>query len=246
MILSPDSLVSQVEVSNQTLKSAEAAYRQSRALIRENRSALYPTVSASGGPTQIGTGQSCSFSGGSSGNATQFAGTGSLSWEIDIWGGIRRTIENASAAAQASAADLAAARLSIQAEVITNYFSLRVADESRRLFEASAAAYQRSLQIVQNQVNAGIASNLDLAQARTLVQQTQAQVVAATLQRTLFEHAIAALIGKAPAELTIAPSKMTDTVFPFLDAGIPSTLLERRPILRPPNARWRQPMLRSG
>jgi NodT family efflux transporter outer membrane factor (OMF) lipoprotein len=222
------SLVSQVEVSNQTLKSAEAAYRQSRALIRENRSTLYPTVSASGGPTQIGTGQSRSSSGNSSGNATQFAGTGSLSWEIDIWGGIRRTIENASAAAQASAADLAAARLSIQAEVITDYFSLRVADESRRLFEASVAAYQRSLQIVQNQVNAGIASNLDLAQARTLVQQTQAQVVAATLQRTLFEHAIAALIGKAPAELTIAPSKLSETV-PFLDAGIPSTLLERRP-----------------
>jgi NodT family efflux transporter outer membrane factor (OMF) lipoprotein len=225
-----DSLVSQVEVSNQTLKADEAAYRQSRALIRQNRSALYPTVSASGGPTAIGTGQSRSFgsSSGSSGNATQFATTGSLSWEIDIWGSIRRTIENASAAAQASAATLAAARLLIQAEVVIDYFSLRVADESRRLFEASVANYQRSLEIVQNQVNAGIASNLDVAQARTLVQQTQAQVVAATLQRTLFEHAIAALIGKAPAELTIAPSKMTETV-PFLDAGIPSALLERRP-----------------
>jgi len=222
-----DSLVSQVEVSNQTLKSDEAAYRQSRALIRQNRSALYPTISASGGPTEIGTGQGRS-SGSSSGNAAQFAATGSLSWEIDIWGSIRRTIENASAAAQASAANLAAARLSIQAEVVVDYFSLRVADESRRLFEASVAAYQRSLQIVQNQVNAGIASNLDLAQARTLLQQTQAQVISATLQRTLFEHAIAALIGKAPAELNIAPSKITDTV-PFFDAGIPSTLLERRP-----------------
>jgi NodT family efflux transporter outer membrane factor (OMF) lipoprotein len=222
-----DSLVSQVEVSNQTLKADEAAYRQSRALIRQNRSALYPTVSASGGPTAIGTGQSRSSSS-SSGNATQFAATGSLSWEIDIWGGIRRTIENASAAAQASAATLAAARLLIQAEVVIDYFSLRVADDSRRLFEASVANYQRSLEIVQNQVNAGIASNLDVAQAQTLVQQTQAQVVAATLQRTLFEHAIAALIGKAPAELTIAPSKMTETV-PFLDAGIPSALLERRP-----------------
>ncbi len=222
-----DSLVSQVEVSNQTLKADEAAYRQSRALIRQNRSLLYPTVSASGGPTAIGTGQSRSF-GSSSGYSTQFAATGSLSWEIDIWGGIRRTIESASAAAQASAATLAAARLLIQAEVVIDYFSLRVADESRRLFEASVANYQRSLEIAQNQVNAGIASNLDVAQARTLVQQTQAQVVAATLQRTLFEHAIAALIGKAPAELTIAPSKITETV-PFLDAGIPSALLERRP-----------------
>jgi NodT family efflux transporter outer membrane factor (OMF) lipoprotein len=207
-----DSLVSQVEVSNQTLKADEAAYRQSRALIRQNRSALYPTVSASGGPTQIGTGQNR----GSGGNATQFAGTGSLSWEIDIWGGIRRTIENASAAAQASAADLAAARLSLQA------------DERKRLFDASVAAFQRSFEIVQNQVNAGIASNVDLAQARTLVQQTQAQAIDTTLQRALFEHAIAALIGKAPSELTIAPTKFPETV-PFLDAGIPSALLERRP-----------------
>jgi NodT family efflux transporter outer membrane factor (OMF) lipoprotein len=219
-----DSLVSQVEVSNQTLKSAEAAYRQSRALIRQNRSALYPTVSASGGPTEIGTGQNR----GTGGNAAQFAATGSLSWEIDIWGGIRRTIENASASAQASAGDLAAARLSLQAEVIVDYFSLRVADERRRLFEASVTAYQRSFQIVQNQVNAGIASNVDLAQARTLVQQTQAQVIDSTLQRALFEHAIAALVGKAPAELSIAPAKFPETV-PFLDSGIPSALLERRP-----------------
>jgi NodT family efflux transporter outer membrane factor (OMF) lipoprotein len=222
-----DSLASQVEVSNQTLISAEAAYRQSRALIRQNRSALYPTVSASGGPTEIGTGLNRG-AGAKSSTALQFAATGALSWELDIWGGIRRTIENASAAAQASAADLAAARLSLQAEVVTNYFSLRVTDERKRLFEASLAAFQRSFVIVQNQVNAGIASNVDLAQARTLVQQTQAQVVDTTLQRALFEHAIAALVGKAPSELTIAPSKFSQVV-PFLDAGVPSALLERRP-----------------
>ena len=153
---------------------------------------------------------------------------GSLSWEIDLWGRIRRTIESDSAAAQASAADLAAARLSIQSMLATNYFSLRVSDRRRQLFERSVAAYAQSLAIVRNQVNAGTASRLDLVQAQTIYEQTRASLVAEGVTRAQFEHAIAALVGKAPAEVSIAPAPLPETV-PTIDAGIPSALLERRP-----------------
>ncbi|MBS0549004.1 MAG: efflux transporter outer membrane subunit [Proteobacteria bacterium] len=227
-----DRLMAQVEVSNQTLKQNEAAYRQAVALIRQTQSQLFPTIGYTGNVLQRSSGggvSSTGTSGGSVGNSQgQFSVGGSLSWEIDLWGRIRRTIESDAAAAQASAGDLAAARLSIQSSLATNYFSLRVSDRRRRLFEESVAAYARSLQIVQNQVDAGTASRLDLVQAQTILQQTRAQLVVEGVNRAQFEHAIAALIGKAPAEVSIAPAPLPATV-PTIDAGIPSALLERRP-----------------
>jgi NodT family efflux transporter outer membrane factor (OMF) lipoprotein len=130
--------------------------------------------------------------------------------------------------AQASAADLDAARLSIQSSLAINYFSLRVSDRRRALFEESVAAFGRSLQIVNNQVAAGTASKLDQVQAQTIYDQTRAQLVAEGVVRAQFEHAIAALIGKAPAEVSIATAPLPETV-PTIEAGIPSALLERRP-----------------
>lgn len=227
-----DGLMAQVEVSNQTLKQNEAAYRQAVALIRQTQSQLYPTIGYTGSATQNSTrtGSSTSTaSGGTPGNSQgQLSAGGSLSWEIDVWGRIRRTIESDAASAQASAADLAAARLSVQSSLATNYFSLRVSDRRRRLYEESVAAYARSLQIVQNQVTAGTASRLDLVQAQTILEQTRAQLVAEGVNRGQFEHAIAALIGKAPAEVGIAPAPLPQTV-PTIEAGVPSALLERRP-----------------
>ncbi|MBS0540786.1 MAG: efflux transporter outer membrane subunit [Proteobacteria bacterium] len=227
-----DRLMAQVEVSNQTLKQNEAAYRQAVALIRQTQSQLFPTIGYTGNVLQRSSGggvSSTGTSGGSVGNSQgQFSVGGSLSWEIDLWGRIRRTIESDAAAAQASAGDLAAARLSIQSSLATNYFSLRVSDRRRRLFEESVAAYARSLQIVQNQVDAGTASRLDLVQAQTILQQTRAQLVVEGVNRAQFEHAIAALIGKAPAEVSIAPAPLPASV-PTIDAGVPSALLERRP-----------------
>jgi len=222
-----DQLVAQVDVSNQNLKASEAAYRQAVALIRQSQSALYPTVGYTGSMRQIGTGQS---RGGGPGGSSQgeFTAGGTLTWEIDLWGRIRRTIEGDSAAAQASAGDLAAARLSAQSSLAINYFSLRISDQRRRLLEESVAAYGRSLEIVRNQVNAGIASRVDLTQAQTLYEQTRAQLVAEGIARAQFEHAIAALVGKAPAELTVTPAPPPRTV-PTVDAGVPSALLERRP-----------------
>ncbi len=151
-----------------------------------------------------------------------------LSWEIDVWGRIRRTVESDAAAAQASAADLASARLSIQASLATAYFSLRIADDLLAFYRQSIAAYERSLEIVRNQMNAGTASGLDLAQAQTILEQTRALYAAENASRAQFEHAIAALVGKMPAEISVETAPTPRTV-PMLDAGTPTLLLERRP-----------------
>jgi len=227
-----DKLMAQVDVSNQTLKENEAAYRQAVALIRQTQSQLYPTLGYTGSTLQRSVGGGTSTTGTSSGSVGnsvgQFSVGGSLSWEIDLWGRIRRTIESDAAAAQASAGTLAAARLSIQSSLAINYFSLRVSDRRRRLYEESVAAYARSLAIVNNQAAAGTVSKLDQMQAQTIYDQTRAQLVAEGVNRAQFEHAIAALIGKSPGEVSIAPEPLPPTV-PTIDAGIPSALLERRP-----------------
>jgi NodT family efflux transporter outer membrane factor (OMF) lipoprotein len=227
-----DKLMAQVDVSNQTLKENEAAYRQAVALIRQTQSQLYPTLGYTGSTQQRSVGGGTSTTGISSGSVGtsvgQFSVGGSLSWEIDLWGRIRRTIESDAAAAQASAGTLAAARLSIQSSLAINYFSLRVSDRRRRLFEESVAAYARSLAIVNNQAAAGTVSRLDQMQAQTIYDQTRAQLVAEGVTRAQFEHAIAALIGKSPGEVSIAPEPLPPGV-PTIEAGIPSALLERRP-----------------
>ena len=233
-----DRLAAQVDISNQTLKASEAAYRQARALVRQDQSGLYPSITATASTVQTGTGALRSggttavVSQGQNGNVTsslsQYSGGGVLSWEIDVWGSIRRTIESDSAAAQASAGDLAAARLSAQADVAINYFSLRVSDQRTRLYQATVAAYARSLTIARNQVDAGIASRVDLAQAQTLYEQARSLLVAEGIARAQYEHAIAVLIGKAPSEFSLEPGQPPSDV-PTVDAGVPSALLERRP-----------------
>ena len=227
-----DRVAAQIDISNQTLMQAEAAYRQARALVRQDASVLYPTISGNAGFTQSGSASSSrSTQGGivsaGGGSISQFTMGSSLAWELDLWGRIRRQIESDSAAAQASAADLANARLSAQANLAINYFSMRNAEQQIKLFEASVAAFTRSLQIVQNQVDAGTASRLDLAQAQTQLEQTRAQLVGANINRATFEHAVAILVGKAPAEFSLEPGPPPPEV-PTLDAGVPSTLLERR------------------
>jgi len=227
-----DRVAAQIDISNQTLMQAEAAYRQARALVRQDASGLYPTVSGNAGFTQSGSASSSrSTQGGivsaGGGSISQFTMGPSLTWELDLWGRIRRQIESDSAAAQASAADLANARLSAQANLAINYFSMRIAEQQIKLFEGSVAAFTRSLQIVQNQVDAGTASRLDLAQAQTQLEQTRALLIGANINRATFEHAVAILVGKAPAEFSLEPGPPPPEV-PTLDAGVPSTLLERR------------------
>ncbi|MBI3196466.1 MAG: efflux transporter outer membrane subunit [Rhodospirillales bacterium] len=234
-----DRLAAQVDISNQTLKASEAAYRQARALVRQDQSGLYPTITADASAQQTGSGNqrgsgttttiiTTNQSGNVTSSTSQYSGGGVLTWEINVWGSIRRTIESDSAAAQASAGDLAAARLSAQADVAINYFSVRVSDQRTRLYQETVAAYGRSLQIVQNQVDAGIASRVDLTQAQTLYQQARSLLVAEGITRAQFEHAIAVLIGKTPAEFSLEPGQPPREV-PTVDAGVPSALLERRP-----------------
>jgi NodT family efflux transporter outer membrane factor (OMF) lipoprotein len=229
-----DRTTAQIDISNQTLMQAEAAYRQARALVRQDASGLYPTVSGNAGFTQSGSGSGSgrSTQGGvvssGSGSLSQFTMGPSLSWQADLWGRIRRQIESDSAAAQASAADLANARLSAQANLAINYFSMRISEQRILLFEASVAAFARSLQIVQNQLDAGIVSRVDLAQAQTQLEQTRAQLVAENINRAQFEHAVAVLAGKSPSAFTIEPGPPPPDDVPTFDAGVPSALLERR------------------
>ncbi|MDB5488772.1 MAG: hypothetical protein JWQ58_2487, partial [Reyranella sp.] len=230
-----DGLAAQIDVSNQNLKIFEANYRRARAIIRQDQSALYPSISGTGSAQQVGTGGQRGTSTTSTSTIQRFDSTqgqfstgGTLNWEIDLWGTLRRQVESDSAAAQASDADLANARLSAQTDLIINYSSLRISDDRKRLYEATVAAYLRSMQIAQNQVDAGIVSRVDLAQAQTQYEQTRAQLVNESINRALLEHAIALLVGKAPSEVSLEPAPTRLTV-PTVDSGVPSTLLERRP-----------------
>jgi NodT family efflux transporter outer membrane factor (OMF) lipoprotein len=228
-----DGLERQVEVSNQNLKAAEAAYRQARAVVAEGESGLFPTITLTGAGTRTGQGGHTTItSGGASFNSgrsnSSISLTADASWSVDLWGRIRRTVESDVANAQASAADLANARLSAQAQLATLYFELRAADQQKRLLDASVAAFTQSLQITRNQYAVGVAAPTDVVTAETQLEQTRAQAIAVGVQRAQFEHAIATLIGKPASDFSLPAASMPSAV-PIEPPGVPSTLLERRP-----------------
>ena len=215
-------LAAQVEVSNQNVAAAVAAYAQAEALARQQRAALFPSLNLDAGATRVGG------KGSQSGTANAYHLTLNASWEPDIWGALRLAVTSAQAGAQASAADLAAARLSAQAALATDYFALREADNEIALLNSAVDAYARSLRITQNQYNAAIAQRTDVLQAQTQLETTQANLTALVAQRERLEHAIALLIGKAPAEMRIAVAPW-DARVPALPLTVPSELLQRRP-----------------
>src|SRR5439155_1093690 len=147
--------------------------------------------------------------------------------ELDLWGRVRRSIESNEASAQASAGDLGAAKLSAQTELAQDYLLLRVQDATLRLLNDTVGAYERSLQLSRNQYAAGVAGRSDVVQAETQLKSTQALALDAGIQRAQLEHAIAILIGKAPAEFSL-PAVQFDATFPEIPTGLPSELLERR------------------
>src|SRR5262249_32770134 len=153
----------------------------------------------------------------------------SASWEIDLWGKLRRALENAHALADASADDLAAARLSLQADLGTTYLQLREADAELHLLADTVDAYTRALQIAQNRYNPGVAVKTDVLQAQTQLANTQAQSAALVLQRAEYEHAIASLIGEPAGSFTLDAAQDWQTTVPNVPAGVPSTLLQHRP-----------------
>lgn len=215
-------LVEQVSISNQNIRIAEANYRQAQAVVQQARAGYYPTVAAGAGANRAQPG------GAGSPVSNNFSISVDAAWEADIWGRVARSVESSEAGAQASAGDLESLRLSSQAALVQNYFLLRVADLRRGILDSAAALYARNLQLVQNQYNAGIVARSDVVQAEAQLKSTQAQALNVGIQRAQFEHAIAVLIGKPPAEFSI-PAVNYAAVLPEIPTGLPSELLERRP-----------------
>jgi NodT family efflux transporter outer membrane factor (OMF) lipoprotein len=223
-----NALQSQIDISNQNIAAAEAAYRQARALIQQTRAAYFPTVTVGIGVTNSSVSTTIARSAGVRFSSMLYSLPADVSWEIDVWGRIRRLVESSQAGAQASAADLATARLSAQTELAQNYFQLRALDTEKRLLDETVVSYQKSLELTQNRYAAGVVSRADVLQAETLLKSTQAQAIEVGVQRAQFEHAIALLVGKLPAEITIPPEPLS-TSPPVIPVGLPSELLERRP-----------------
>jgi len=223
-----NALEERIEVSNQNLKVAEAQYRQARDLIGINRAGLFPTVSA--GPSTI-VEQTSKNAPQPAGNAGQTLGDlvlpFNLSYELDAWGRIHRAVEAARENAQASAADLETARLSIHAELASDYFFLRGLDAQKHLLDSTVIAYQKALELTQNRYIGGLAARAEVAQAETQLETTQAQDIDVGVTRAQFEHALAALVGQ-PASTFSIPASPLNLSPPKIPVGVPSELLERR------------------
>ncbi len=226
-----DGLEKKIDISNQNLKAAAAALREAEEIVAEARSGFFPTGTVGLGAQRSRTGSVSSTAAASGAGpiiADAFSGEVAASWTPDFWGQIRRQVEANVATAQASAADLAVARLSAQGTLAGDYLQLRIADELKRLLDQSAKAFAESLRITQNQQRAGTTDQSAVALAQAQLQATQAQSITTGVTRAQFEHAIAVLIGVPPADLTIAPTDYVNQV-PEIPAGLPSALLERRP-----------------
>ena len=233
-----NALEEQVSQANQNVKVAEAHFRQARAMIGFFRAGLFPTVTAGASAASVRNGALSPFStssvGASSGTSPggkstgEFLLTGDISYEIDLWGRIRRSVTAAREEAQATAGDLETARLSIQAELAFDYFELRSADAQQRLLNDTVKAFDEALQLTIRRFEGGAAPKSDVAQAQTQLETTQVQATDIAVQRAAFEHAIATLIGKPPADFSLPPAPL-DLQPPNIPAGLPSELLERRP-----------------
>ncbi|MCG6535086.1 MAG: efflux transporter outer membrane subunit [Syntrophales bacterium LBB04] len=221
-----NSFEEQVSISNQSLAQAEAQYRQARALVQGARANYFPVISASAAASRSWQPSRNSVSGTNPSN--QYSLSLDAGWEIDLWGRVRRQVESGTASAQASAADLQALRLSSQAELAQNYFQLRTLDAQKKTLDDTVIAYQKTLELTQNRYAAGVAGKADVALAQTQLKSSQAQAIDVGILRAQLEHAIALLIGKAPADLSIPAAPIVPTR-PQIPTGIPSDILERRP-----------------
>jgi NodT family efflux transporter outer membrane factor (OMF) lipoprotein len=224
-------LEEELTVSNQDLKVSEARFREARAMIRFNRSAEFPTISTS--PSVVNE----RYSTNQPYFPPQYAnnGTGAftlpfdLSYEVDLWGRVRRTVSASREEAQAGAADLQTANLSLHAELASDYFELRSADAQKQLLDDTVKAYADALTLTQNRFNNGAAPKSDVAQAQTQLDGARVEDTDVTVMRAQYEHAIATLIGKPPAEFSISFAPQTALRLPVVPVGLPASLLERRP-----------------
>jgi NodT family efflux transporter outer membrane factor (OMF) lipoprotein len=213
-------LEAKIAISNENVRAAAAAVTQARALVEQARAGFWPTIAASVGPSRGATGASPART---TANASV---TGD--WTLDIWGQVRRTVESDRASAEATNAALAAAALAAQSELATDYFELRAQDQLERLLDDTVRAEERSLKITENRYHYGVAAKADVVTAQTQLLNSQAQQINARIQRGILEHAIAVLVGLEPAAFSLPVAPLRNDV-PTVPAGVPSTLLERRP-----------------
>ena len=223
----------QIDPSNQTLKQASANFQASRAQIRFYRASKVPTIGTAPSISDVRTSANRPYFNSSLANNGEgdFLLPIDLNYEVDLWGRIRRSITAATEQAQASAADLENVRLSLHAELALDYFGLRSADAQEKLLDDTVLAYRRAVQLTNDRYTGGASPLSDLTQAQTQLQAALVQSTDVTIQRAEFEHAIAVLLGKAPAELTIPPTPVTvaPPALPAVPGALPSQLLERRP-----------------
>jgi len=228
-------LEEQVNISNQSLKQAEGQFQQARALVIVARSAYFPTVTLGASftrarisPNAPSVAGAVGTTGTSSPPYSDYLLGADVSWELDLWGRVRRNVESSKATAQATAADLESTRLLVQAELAQDYFMLRGLDAQKKLLDESVAAFQKTLELTKNRYANGVASRADVLQADTQLKTTQAQAIDVGVQRSQLEHAIALLVGK-PASLFSIPVGPLTQGPPAMPVGVPSELLERRP-----------------
>ena len=225
-----DALEAQVNVSNQNLKAAEAQYPQARAVLRYYRADYYPTVTA--GPSATRTRVSANRPPPSSTfdgiTYNDFVLPFDFSYQADVWGRVRRTVESYREQAQASAADLATVNLSMHADLAIDYFQARSLDAEEQLLNSTVTQYEQALELNQNRFEGGIASEVEVEQAKTQLETTRAAAIDVGVLRAQYEHAVAILIGKPPAEFSLPPLPLTAPP-PRIPVSVPSELLERRP-----------------
>jgi len=223
-----NALEEQVNVSNQNVLQAEAQYREAKAAVGVARAALSPTVTTAPAATFAGGSNASASTTGTTGSRKSFTLPVNISWEPDLWGNIHRGVTASTATAESLAANVGNARLLYQAELAQDYFGLHGNDGEAELLTRTEASYKEYVTLTGNRVSAGVASDLDIAQAETQLYAIQSQLMDLGVERAAFEHAIAILIGKAPADLTIPPVTL-NTLPPSVPLGVPSELLERRP-----------------
>ncbi|HTT01126.1 MAG TPA: efflux transporter outer membrane subunit [Steroidobacteraceae bacterium] len=226
-----DELESELQKANPDLRAALARFEAARAVALSARSAVFPSLGAGASATRERTSANAPLGrllGSSAVTYNDFIAAFTLSWEIDVFGRLRNAASAAHAESQASAADLAAVELSLQAELATDYFSLRGADATTRLLETTVKDYERAYQLTRNRYQEGIAAATDVDQSQTQLQSARAQLAAVHLERAQLEHAIAVLLGRPPSSFDLTPGALAAPP-PPIDIGLPSELLQRRP-----------------
>jgi NodT family efflux transporter outer membrane factor (OMF) lipoprotein len=223
-------LEEQINVSNQTLRAAQEQFAQARASLRITRANYFPTVGVTPGVsrTHLAPNQPLYSSVTESKDYNTFSIPFDVSYEPDLWGRVRRSVEASRSEAQATGADLANASLSLHAELASDYFQLRGLDAQKQLLDSTVQSYEKALDLTATRFHAGLASAVDVAQAQTILDTTRAEAVDVEVQRASFEHAIAVLVGKPASQFSLPQIPLTEPP-PVIPSGLPSDLLERRP-----------------